>query len=261
MKRRFRFGGEALARLMGQDAQTEEKLTFGAATDIGKVRSANQDALVLAEGIFGVADGMGGHQGGEVASAEARDTLLAALSGKTPALEDLREAIRAANTAVHTRASQDEHLSGMGTTLTVLWAGEKEMFIGHVGDSRCYLLRGGELKQKTEDHSLVAELQRAGMITREEAENHPMRNVITRAVGTDPAVEVDGMALPRRKGDRWVLCSDGLHGMVSDREMAAILRKETDPQAAADRLLKAALDAGGRDNITIVVVSDGEGAA
>ena len=147
----------------------------------------------------------------------------------------------------------------MGTTLTVLWAGEREMYLAHVGDSRAYLMREGSFVQVTRDHSLVQELVEQGVLTQEQAAHHPMRNVITRAVGTDETIEVDLLTRERRKGDLWLLCSDGLSGMVPDEEMAGILR-ESAPEAAADRLLRAALDHGGRDNVSFVIVKDEEGA-
>ena len=141
----------------------------------------------------------------------------------------------------------------------VLWAGEREIYLAHVGDSRAYLLREGAFTQVTRDHSLVQELVDQGVLTQEQAAHHPMRNVITRAVGTDETVEVDMITRERCKGDMWLLCSDGLSGMVSDEEMAGILR-ECAPEAAADRLLQAALDHGGRDNSSFVNHKDQEGA-
>lgn len=227
-------------------------------TDIGKVRSSNQDALIEAEGLYGVADGMGGHRGGETASAGARDGLIACLSGKTPSESALREAFLAVNRRLFTRQQEDESLSGMGTTLTVMWLDGDSVLIGHVGDSRAYLLRDGALTQVTEDHSVVAEMVREGMITRKQAETHPMRNVITRAVGTEAGVMADVIRQPRRKGDRWLICSDGLYGMVPEEKLAQLL-KEKPPEEAADALLQAALAAGGRDNVSFVILQDGEG--
>lgn len=238
---------------------SEDGLLVVTRTDIGKVRSSNQDAVIEAEGLYGVADGMGGHRGGETASAGARDGLVACLAGKTPSESALREAFLAVNRRLFTRQQEDEALSGMGTTLTVLWLDQGSVLIGHVGDSRAYLLRDGALTQVTEDHSVVAEMVREGMITRKQAETHPMRNVITRAVGTEAGVMTDVSRQPRQKGDRWLVCSDGLYGMVPEEKIAQLL-KEKPPEEAADALLTAALAAGGRDNVSLVILQDGEGA-
>ncbi len=236
---------------------TPPDLALAVRTSIGKVRKSNQDALIAAPDLrlWGVADGMGGHNGGETASAGARDGLLEQLSGKSPEQGALRTAIGAVNRSLFLRQKDDESLSGMGTTLTVLWVSDKCVYLGHVGDSRAYRLRDGELKQITEDHSVVAELLRAGMLTPEQAANHPMRNVITRAVGTEDGIEIDLICEERRPGDVWLVCSDGLHGMVADEKMADIL-KNNRLEKAADKLIAAALDAGGRDNVSLVLLQD-----
>lgn len=241
-------------------AEADAPLMVAARTDVGRVRSTNQDALIEAEEdlLWGVADGMGGHKGGEIASAGARDGLTAALHGKDPSPETLKEAIVEVNRQLFFRQQDDESLSGMGTTLTVLWLGDHRVYVGHVGDSRAYLLRDGELRQVTNDHSLVAELYRLGQLTREQAENHPMRNVITRAVGTEEGIEVELLTEERRPGDVWLVCSDGLHGMVSDERLRAVLTANA-PRDAADALMTAALKAGGRDNVSLVVLLDKEG--
>lgn len=228
-------------------------------TDVGKVRANNQDAPIVSEKLrlYGVADGMGGHKGGEVASTSARDDLLRELEGKTPSVATLSGAIEEVNRQIYHQQEHDDALTGMGTTLSVLWMSDNFVYIGHVGDSRVYLLRDGEFKQMTLDHSLVEQLVREGVLTEEEAQNHPMRNIITRAIGTDESVEVDVVVEERRKGDLWLACSDGLHGLVDDRQMRDALRQYA-PEKAADVLLKAALDAGGRDNVTLVIVHDGE---
>ena len=228
-------------------------------TDVGKVRANNQDAPIVSEKLrlYGVADGMGGHKGGEVASTSARDDLLRELEGKTPSVAALSGAIEEVNRQIYHQQEHDDALTGMGTTLSVLWMSDNFVYIGHVGDSRVYLLRDGEFKQMTLDHSLVEQLVREGVLTEEEAQNHPMRNIITRAIGTDESVEVDVVVEERRKGDLWLACSDGLHGLVDDRQMRDALRQYA-PEKAADVLLKAALDAGGRDNVTLVIVHDGE---
>lgn len=245
-----------------QTANAPSGLTVATRTNIGKVRKSNQDAVIAddAERLYGVADGMGGHNGGETASAGARDGIIDLLRGKAPEMNSLRTGIMAVNRRLFLRQKEDESLSGMGTTLTALWVGERVIYVGHVGDSRAYRLRDGRLEQMTKDHSMVAELVRAGMLTPEEAANHPMRNVITRAVGTEEGIDVDLMAEERRPGDVWLVCSDGLHGMVTDQAMTEILLNNT-LEEAADRLLEAALAAGGRDNVSLVLLRDGEGQA
>lgn len=272
MSRKIRFSKESQSSLNDffvhrspeqPKSKAEENLPAGILcafrTDVGKVRANNQDAPIVSEKLrlYGVADGMGGHKGGEVASTSARDDLLRELEGKTPSVATLSGAIEEVNRQIYHQQEHDDALTGMGTTLSVLWMSDNFVYIGHVGDSRVYLLRDGEFKQMTLDHSLVEQLVREGVLTEEEAQNHPMRNIITRAVGTDESVEVDVVVEERRKGDLWLACSDGLHGLVDDRQMRDALRQYA-PEKAADVLLKAALDAGGRDNVTLVIVHDGE---
>ncbi len=274
MKHKFRFTKDTMKRLtdficrrepVEKEEQKEEAepvkpgLQVYALTDVGKVRAINQDALVVDEALmlYGVADGMGGHKGGETASAGARDGLIAGLQGKEPSLDALRDAITAANAALFQQQAGDESLSGMGTTLSVIWMSEHFVYFGHVGDSRVYRFREGKLEQMTDDHSLVGELVRAGYLTSEQAENHPNKNVILRAVGTEEGIDIDLAVEERKHGDLWLICSDGLHGMVKDSQMEAILSVNT-PEAAANLLMDAALAAGGRDNISVVLVQDGE---
>ncbi len=272
MSRKIRFSKESQSSLNDffvhrspeqPKSKAEENLPAGILsafrTDVGKVRANNQDAPIVSEKLrlYGVADGMGGHKGGEVASTSARDDLLRELEGKTPSVASLSGAIEEVNRQIYHQQEHDDALTGMGTTLSVLWMSDNFVYIGHVGDSRVYLLRDGEFKQMTLDHSLVEQLVREGVLTEEEAQNHPMRNIITRAIGTDESVEVDVVVEERRKGDLWLACSDGLHGLVDDRQMRDALRQYA-PEKAADVLLKAALDAGGRDNVTLVIVHDGE---
>lgn len=272
MSRKIRFSKESQSSLNDffvhrspeqPKSKAEENLPAGILsafrTDVGKVRANNQDAPIVSEKLrlYGVADGMGGHKGGEVASTSARDDLLRELEGKTPSVAALSGAIEEVNRQIYHQQEHDDALTGMGTTLSVLWMSDNFVYIGHVGDSRVYLLRDGEFKQMTLDHSLVEQLVREGVLTEEEAQNHPMRNIITRAIGTDESVEVDVVVEERRKGDLWLACSDGLHGLVDDRQMCDALRQYA-PEKAADVLLKAALDAGGRDNVTLVIVHDGE---
>lgn len=226
-------------------------------TDIGLVRASNQDTVIDRGRVFGVCDGMGGHRGGEVASALAAEALLAALDGKEVSREALSAAVRQANAAVWEKAGADDSLSGMGTTLTVLWFGPEKACIAHVGDSRCYLLRGGKLRQVTDDHSMVMEMVRTGIITAEQAENHPMRNIITRAVGTEEEVTADLLEEERQQDDLWLICSDGLHGMVPDSAIFSTLSAcGRQPEQAVRALMDAALAAGGRDNISIAVIWD-----
>ena len=272
MSRKIRFSKESQSSLNDffvhrspeqPKSKAEENLPAGILcafrTDVGKVRANNQDAPIVSEKLrlYGVADGMGGHKGGEVASTSARDDLLRELEGKTPSVAALSGAIEEVNRQIYHQQEHDDALTGMGTTLSVLWMSDNFVYIGHVGDSRVYLLRDGEFKQMTLDHSLVEQLVREGVLTEEVAQNHPMRNIITRAIGTVESVEVDVVVEERRKGDLWLACSDGLHGLVDDRQMRDALRQYA-PEKAADVLLKAALDAGGRDNVTLVIVHDGE---
>jgi protein phosphatase len=230
------------------------RLVVGAATDVGRVREGNEDAYLVDDtiGLVAVADGMGGHRAGEVASATALEALRAAVAGGRP----LREAIEDANRAVYGKSLTDASLRGMGTTLTAgTLAAGGTLIVGHVGDSRAYLMHDGELRRLTTDHSLVEELVRDGRLTADEAAVHPQRSIITRALGVDESVEVDVYPVELAPGDRVLLCSDGLTGMVQPETIAAELRREDDPDRAATRLVDAANAAGGEDNITVVVVA------
>jgi protein phosphatase len=230
----------------------------GAVTDVGRVRQRNDDGFLVDEtiGLVAVADGMGGHRGGDVASATALEALRASVTSGHP----VREAIEAANLAVYEKAATDPALYGMGTTLTAgtLVSGGT-VLIGHVGDSRAYLWHDGKLSRVTADHSHVAELVREGRITEEEAAVHPMRSVITRALGIDDTIDVDVYPVQLDRGDLLLLCSDGLTGMVHEEEIAAALRREPDPARAAERLVDMANAAGGEDNVTVIVVALGDG--
>lgn len=269
MNHKFRFTKDSMKRLTDfirrkdaprKAAQPQQPaLRVYALTDVGKVRANNQDALIVCDEamLYGVADGMGGHNGGETASAGARDGLIAALKGKTPAPEVLRDGVVQVNAALFQQQAADDRLTGMGTTLSVLWMNAHHAFLAHVGDSRIYRFRDGHLEQLTDDHSLVGELVRAGYITAEQAENHPNKNVILRAVGTEASINVDLATEGRKPGDIWLICSDGLHGMVSDSRMEALLT-EHPAEECASLLMDAALQAGGRDNISVVLVQDGE---
>ncbi len=228
-------------------------------TDTGRVRKTNQDAVIIGNGLAGVADGMGGHNAGEIASGSLRDCLLQETEGKTPDREILAEAVRKVNMRLYTMQEADSSLNGMGTTLTVLWPAKEEMIIAQVGDSRAYLIRNGEMSQMTEDHSMVADMVRKGVLTEEQAACHPMRNYITRAVGTDEELDVDIYTEKREAGDRWLICSDGLYGLMS-RTVLAELASIENPEEAADQLMQTALENGGRDNISLVLLIDDDGA-
>lgn len=236
------------------------RFVAGAATDVGRVREGNEDAFVVDDRLrlFAVADGMGGHRAGEVASATAVEALRASVAAGSP----VDEAIRAANAAVLEKSDADTDLAGMGTTMTaVVSPGDGDAVIGHVGDSRAYLLHEGELSQLTDDHSLVEELVREGRLTSEQAEVHPQRSIITRALGIESDVDVDRYTVPAVVGDRVLLCSDGLTTMVRADDIASILRREPHPGHAAEQLVDAANEAGGEDNITVVVLDAVEGEA
>ena len=233
-------------------------LRAGSATDVGQVRSNNQDTPLLVEGahLYGVADGMGGHQGGEVASAMAVE--LTGEHATAPALESLKDAVRVANRAIFEKAGSDRDLHGMGTTLVAVQLvdgpdGDEIAWV-NVGDSRVYLLRDDKLLQLSFDHSLVEDLVRDGQLTEDEAAVHPQRNILTRALGIDLDVDVDGSTVLPYTGDRFLLCSDGLFNEVTPDQMTSVLRRLADPGEAASELVRLANENGGRDNITVVVV-------
>jgi PPM family protein phosphatase len=222
-------------------------------TDVGRQRSANEDDFVLAPPFFAVADGMGGAKAGEVASAMATEVFEGESDSGEPAEVQLARMLREANRRIYDLAVADESHRGMGTTLTAAKVTGDEISLAHVGDSRAYRMRDGELEQLTKDHSLVAELERSGQITPEAAEHHPQRSIITRALGPEPDVEVDTYTVTAREGDLFLLCSDGLTSMISDDEIGSILRSADSLDAAADALVRAANQSGGKDNITVVL--------
>ena len=236
------------------------KLAWGASSHVGMVRQQNEDAFVAESNVFAVADGMGGHNAGEVASALAVEGLRRAAAAGFSAAEGLIAAINTTNATIHEASGGLSEQRGMGTTLTALVPlpatdGEPQrVVVANVGDSRIYLWRGNELKQVSADHSYVQELLSEGLITAAEARIHPRRNIVTRALGIEGDVNADSWVLPMVVGDRYVLCSDGLVDEVDDAEIAAILRASTNPQVAADHLVRVANDHGGRDNTTVVVV-------
>jgi PPM family protein phosphatase len=221
-------------------------------TDTGRQRHANEDSYFAQAPVFAVADGMGGAQAGEVASRIAAGAFEQGVDAEAPAETQLREIAQEANTEIHDLAQKDSSRAGMGTTLTAALVHDDEVALGHVGDSRAYVLRDGELKRLTKDHSLVEELRRQGRLTDEQAEEHPQRSIITRALGPEPKVNVDTMTYPARNGDVFLLCSDGLTTMVSDEEIRDILLEGRSLRSAVSKLVDAANGRGGRDNITAV---------
>jgi PPM family protein phosphatase len=228
------------------------RLRHGAASHVGLVRRQNEDSFVAGGGIFAVCDGMGGAKAGEVAS-EAACRYLMELPAEAGA-QQVRDAVAEANSNIFSRSVGEPELAGMGTTLTAFVQSDDILIVAHVGDSRAYLLRAGDLKQLTDDHSLVGEMVRRGQLTPAQAAVHPHRSVITRALGTEGEVDPDVFTVPLVAGDRLLLCSDGLSGMVSGGDIGRILGGEADPQAAARSLVQAALDGGGEDNVTVVVL-------
>jgi PPM family protein phosphatase len=223
-------------------------------TDTGRQRRANEDSMLARSPLFVVADGMGGAQAGEVASRLAIESFQHGLEDATDAEGSLAQYARAANFSIHQLSQADAGHAGMGTTLTAVYVGEQEVAIAHVGDSRAYCLRDGELLRLTDDHSLVDELIRQGKLTPEEAVEHPQRSVITRALGPEPEVEIDTRSYRARDGDVYLLCSDGLTTMVPDGSLAGILLAHPRLRDAGEALIAAANEAGGRDNITVVLL-------
>ncbi len=235
---------------------------YARASDTGRKRRRNEDSYVVAPPLFAVADGMGGAQAGEVASRLAAAALQETDSSSLSGPEQVVSLIREANRRVYERAANDPATSGMGTTMTVALVEGQTVTIGHVGDSRAYLVRDGRLEQLTEDHSLVNELLKSGKLSREEADVHPQRSVITRAVGTDPDVDVDAFTVSAAEGDIFLLCSDGLTDMVGDDDILEVLeRHRSDLDRAAKALVSAANRGGGEDNITVIafaIAADGD---
>ncbi|MGH9047264.1 MAG: Stp1/IreP family PP2C-type Ser/Thr phosphatase, partial [Acidimicrobiales bacterium] len=233
-------------------------LRSGVATDVGRARDHNEDRAVAGDNLFGVADGMGGHVGGEVAARLAIDTLQSAYD-RNPTIPGLREAFVAANAAIWDQSLQVEELRGMGTTLTAAGLtvgpdGRDVICLANVGDSRAYLMSGRQVRQISIDHSLAEERVRQGQMTEAEAEVHPHRHILTRALGVGPAVDVDLWELHVQSGDRLLLCSDGLTNEVGIEQIGQVLDSVKDPRKAARALVDRANAHGGSDNITVVVV-------
>jgi PPM family protein phosphatase len=221
-------------------------------SDLGRQRQGNEDNLFVRTPLFVVADGMGGAQAGEVASKMAVDSFQSDMPGGVPA-EALVQIIQGANRAIHDRSRTDAKTTGMGTTVTAAYVGESEVTIAHVGDSRAYVLRGSDLIRLTRDHSLVGELVLRGKLTEEQAEMHPQRSVITRALGSEPDVDVDVHVYQARAGDVFMLNSDGLTSMVPETRVKQILVGASTLEQAGRELINAANDAGGKDNITVIL--------
>jgi serine/threonine protein phosphatase PrpC len=235
------------------------RLVFAAATDVGRMRKNNEDSYLSSKPVAAVADGMGGHSAGEVASAIAIEELAALRDrgpwdSETAATDDLKQAILRANRRIREMAASDRKLNGMGTTLVALVEDGDMVHVANVGDSRGYLLRQGELSQVTVDHSLVQELVDDGRLSPEDAERHPQRSVITRALGIDPEVEFDLFTYKLQVGDRLLLCSDGLSDVVEPAQIRKVLLRVRNAHRAAQELVTVANEQGGPDNITVIVV-------
>ena len=235
------------------------RFRWGACSDVGLVRQVNEDSKLTEPPLFAVADGMGGHASGDVASAIAVQVLQSELKRS----DSIADAVHNANKAIFQKAAKDPDLTGMGTTLTAMWADDRSAQIAHVGDSRAYLLRDGHLTRLTTDHTVVNRLVQQGRIMPEDADRHPQRSYLERALGVDPEVEVDVHVLDMAPGDRVLLCSDGLFGMIDDDLIQNVMVSEESPQRAAERLCEEAVHAGGNDNVTTVVVDfpDSDGAS
>jgi protein phosphatase len=228
-------------------------------TDTGRQRNANEDSLFTRAPLFVVADGMGGAQAGEVASKTAAESFDRELP-QGPPERVLRETIEAANRTIHDHAANDPDLAGMGTTITaaIVDLEAEEVAIGHVGDSRAYRLRGNRFERLTRDHSLVEEMRRKGQLTDAQAEDHPQRSIITRALGPEPEVQVDLQTVPVQAGDVFLICSDGLTTMLGDEQIGRLLARATSMQSAVRALVDEANRAGGRDNITVIAFRLGD---
>ena len=237
-----------------------------AKTHCGKVRPINEDRYLVPEegdSIVLVADGMGGHKAGEVASETAAQTIRACavkMHGREISIKTALKWVRQANQIIYRMANEKPECMGMGTTMTFLYFMDKHALLAHVGDSRCYRIRDGRIMQLTKDHSLVAELVRIGEITPEQARNHPYRNIITRALGTDDYVAVDAQDIPVEENDVYLLCSDGLSNYLEEDELLHAVQNQPS-DALCDHLVQIALDRGGRDNITVVAAYCGGGGA
>jgi len=259
--------GNCVPNIWSRPFEVNRMLKVAYKTDQGLVRSVNEDRVVVTSGPAGesvaiVADGMGGHQAGDTASQLTIELMLQSLERLSPEMTDgekeslLLEAIRTANAKVYEIASSKEHYRGMGTTVTAALASDQRIIIGHIGDSRAYFINHNEYRQITEDHTLVNELLKTGQITADEAAVHPRRNVLMRALGTDAYVEVDVVTVPWNRGDVLLLCSDGLSNMVPIHTLVSIVRGEGSLEEKVERMVQNALDSGGDDNITVVLLAN-----
>lgn len=226
---------------------------YAALSNVGRVRDHNEDSILAEPPLYAVADGMGGHEAGEIASSIAVEQLLA-YAPTTPDAAGLMRAVKQANSAIIQAGTENIGRVGMGTTMTSAIIDNGRAVFAQVGDSRAYLLRSGRLSQVTQDHSVVATMVRSGSISESEARVHPQRNVITRALGSDAHVIIDTYEYETLRGDRWLLCSDGLSGPVDDEHLEEILNQERDPRVCAEKLIEAANAAGGNDNISAIVI-------
>ena len=240
-------------------------ITIGVKSDVGIKRDNNQDSLYVSENkdvlLYLVADGMGGHKAGEMASTMARDIIQTNFMGNKIKLDEennilkmIKSSIEEANTKIYLKSLEDEEFKGMGTTIILAYIFENQIYIGHVGDSRAYLIRDKEITQITEDHSYVNQLLKTGSITKKEAKNHPKRNMITRAVGSSSIIEIDLIAKESNQDDILLLCSDGLTNMVGDNQILKSFKNNEDVQESCDELVKLANDKGGIDNITVIAI-------
>jgi PPM family protein phosphatase len=230
------------------------QIDVGVRTDVGRLRDHNEDSLLVRKPLFAVADGLGGHAGGEVASSLVIESLAAAVLADPATDRTLAEDVAEANRHVLERAREERRLSGMGTTLTAMLMGAGEAHVVHIGDSRLYLLRGGRLRQLTQDHSLREELRRREAITEDEVDSLPPPNILTRAIGIDEEIRVQDFMIEVRPGDRFLLCTDGLTTELTDVQIAAALSEVDDPQAVCDKMVDAANEAGGVDNVSVIVL-------
>ena len=234
-------------------------LRWAARSDVGKARDRNEDAYFGGEHVFAVADGLGGHNAGDVASRLAIEPIrdLDRRIGEVPddhVADTLADAVLEANRAVYKRAQGDARVRGMGTTLTAIAVADGSAHLAHVGDSRCYLLRGGAISQLSSDHTLVARMVQEGKLTPEQAESHPQRSILTRALGAEPEIDVDSLEISLLPGDRLLLCSDGLSSVITEESIRSVLEDAIDLDAACTRLIEEANANGGPDNITVILV-------
>ncbi len=229
-------------------------MRIGAKTDQGKVREQNEDAYGYHDNLFVLADGMGGHSAGEIASAIAVQTVLGMDLTITSLERGFNEAVNQANQAILNAVAQNPEQFGMGTTIAILYLTENYAYFTHIGDSRIYHYTNGSLIQLTDDHSLVAELVRNGSLTEAEARNHPQRNILTRALGAKEIFDIETSKVPALSGDKFLLCSDGLTEVLDDKKIAAELCQKAEPQDIVERLILLANDLGGTDNITVILI-------